>query len=161
MKQKDQLLIELIKSVKLDNPSPEFTDTIITFLEEESSLDEQMDVILGFDQKMDLLPSVPDNFSSKTMEVLEERLNQPVFEPLISKKIKTVLMVGFILVYTFLLLDEFFLNALYLSGESLFRIEWFEEVSRIPSIFWISFFSLVILLSLDLASKHTHRWFSK
>lgn len=146
MKQKDKLLIELIKSVKLDSPSSGFTKNVMGFLEEESQLVEEMDMILG---KSDLLPVVSNDFSTKTMKVLEERLKKPVFQPLLTKKTRMILMCALVMGYTFLLFDHFFLKTLYVSNKSLFKVNWFEAISRIPTIFWISIFSFLILLLLD------------
>lgn len=153
MKRKDERLIEWIKSVPLDSPGSEFTANVMTFLEEEAILEEEMNVILGKYSKRDVLPKVRDGFSTKTMEALEDRLKVQVFEPLVPKKTGTVFVSLFVVGYIFLLLDALVLNTLYVSDESLFRLAWFKEALRIPTIVWISIFSLTVLLLLDLNFK--------
>ena len=149
MKQKDKLLIKLIQSVALENPSAGFTDNVMAFLQEESSLEEEMDTLLARNLNKDLLPPVPHNFSTDTMEILGERFKKPVFEPLLSRKTRRILICLFVLGYTLLFLDAVFFNTLYISNASVFKVDWLKEVSKIPSIFWISIFSLTILLLLD------------
>lgn len=149
MKPKDKLLIKLIQAVALESPSAGFSDNVMAFLQEESSLEEEMDTLLARNLNKDLLPPVPYNFSTETMEILGERFKKPVFEPLLSRKTRIILICLFVLGYTLLLLDAVFLNMLYISNTSLFKVDWLREVSRIPTIFWISTFSLMILLLWD------------
>lgn len=153
MKRKDKPLIELIQSVRLDGQSPEFTENVISFLKEEAAPVEEMNVILKHYLKRNVLPEVCDDFSTKTMDALENRLQAPDFEPLVSKKTRTVVIILFAVGYSFLLLDELFLNLLYVADISLLSATWLIEVLNIPTIVWISVFSLTILLLLDLNVK--------
>lgn len=153
MKGKEESLIKLIQSARLEGPSPEFTENVIAFLKEEVSRVEDMNGILEHHLKGAVLPKVREDFSTKTMAALENRVQPPVFEPLIFKRTRTVLLVSFILGYGFLLLDELFLNVLYVSDESFFQFKWFTGAPNIHNTVWIGVFALMILLLLDAKLK--------
>ncbi|MBW1296409.1 hypothetical protein [Aquimarina litoralis] len=147
MKRKDELLIKFIKSVQLDTPSPDFTENVITFLSEESTLDEKIEIISEKNLGRNLLPLAPSDFSIKTMREIQDRAKKPALQPIVS--LKTMAISILIIGYLFLVIDALFFNVLYLSDESFFNVEWFQALYNIPKVFWISMMVLTILILLD------------
>ncbi|WP_405207058.1 hypothetical protein [Aquimarina sp. LLG6339-5] len=154
MKQKDKLLIKLIKTIQLDTPSTDFTENVIGVLKEENTLiEKKVDIIHRYNLDRDLLPSISNSFSAKTKEALQENLKEKVAKPLVPEKTKVILTSIFIIGYILLLLDELFLDIFYVSDKIFFRREWFQELLDTSSVFFIGAFSLIILLLLDVCIK--------
>jgi len=149
MKQKNELLIQLIKTVQLDKPKSDFTENVIDFLKEENKLLVGKDLIYDYQLKKDLLPSLSNDFSTKTMFAIEDATKPPNFKPLLSKKTNTILISVFTAGYFFLLFDAFFLKIFYLTDKTFFKMERLQELLTLSPVFWISILSLTILLLLD------------
>jgi len=153
MKRKDKLLIRLIKTVSLGKPKSDFTENVIAFLKEENTALEDCDWIYGNELKRASLPSLPNDFSAKTMLAIEDAIKPPVFKPLLSKKTSVILISAFSIGYFFVLFDAFFLKIFYLTDKTHFKMEWFQEILNISPVLWISILAVTILLLLDLNIK--------
>ncbi|NAS12147.1 hypothetical protein [Poritiphilus flavus] len=149
MKKKDKLLIQLIRTVELDKPSPGFTEDVMDCLRTENSFIEEKNTLFGYNLNKDILPSLPDDFSTKTMHMLRGKEKKIVFKPLLSKRNGSVLISFFSIFYLFLWIDDLFLNIFHYSGRSLSTKVLFQGMFSIPPIFWMCTVALAMLLWLD------------
>lgn len=149
MGQKDKLLIQRIKRIQLDKPSHDFTENVMDYLKEGQTLLKEKDLMYRYNLKKEILPDVPDDFSTKTMEALANSTKKPVFEPLLSKRANAIFISTILIIYIFLLLDGLFFNTIHVSSKTLFKVTWFQDLLTVPPIFWVSIVTLAGLLLID------------
>lgn len=149
MKKEDEILAQILKAVKLDTPSPDFTENLLDYLKMEEQLLSDKESILH--QKLDrnLIPSISDDFTSNVITALEDIKSTSVFRPLISRKSWVVIFSIIILVSLFFLHREASLEVFSISERTLDQITWFKELFAIPPVLSISFLCLSSLLLLD------------
>ncbi len=149
MKQKDKLLIQLIKSVPSDKPSPDFTENVMDYLKEGQTLLKENDFIHQYNFKKEILHDVSVDFTHKTMKALRDKVEKPTLEPLSSTKANTVLISIMSIIYICLLLDGLFFNTIQVSEKTWLKIAWFQDLFIIPPVFWVSVVTLAALLFMD------------
>jgi hypothetical protein len=148
MKKEDEILAQILKVVKLDTPSTDFTKNLLDYLKIEEQLFLDMDSILHEKLNRKLIPTISNDFTGRVMVAIEERKSTSVFKPLISKKSRIAIF-SVILINLFILYQEATLEVFYISERTLDQITWFKDYFEISPILSVGFLCLASLLLLD------------
>ena len=153
MRKKDKLLIELIKTVKLNTPRIDFTENLMNYLkEEEQFLNDKNSVLY---QRLDKnnISSLPEEFVSHTMSALENKKTASIYKPLIPRKTGIVIAVLFIACYFFIASTENTSQMIHPIGKSLILLEWLQEVLVVLPMLSMSMFVIALLVFIDFFVK--------